>query len=349
MKQKAYRDRQTAFYRLNAAMASGPEQTGPDVYLSCVILGFDYYHPEETGRLPWSLNPDSRVSLYPWLINGVVALMLKLVGFIAMRSKMLAEHRKKPSIMDTIKKVTADGVVHTHGAILSDQTGMGKTILVLFLLSWLVENHTFPAGQNLPTLVAAPQMLVEEWASAAQKFIPRLKIAIMFADSSRFANPELVGRVISTKFTKELPSMSECPTWLLPAWEDPDARNPWVVFASIDTLMMRAVHVVEARDKEKIQVKVIDPNTGETSIAMRYPKIFRRKLKGKFGTVVVDECHRLRNKKTMIWYAIKVLLGNRHLMMSATPQISAVSGPHPFLPSSLPRDQSRERPWISHR
>ena len=73
-----------------------------------------------------------------------------------MRSKLLAEHRKKPEVIEAIEQVKAVGIVRTDAAFLADQTGMGKTILVLFFLSWIARNHVFPPGENLPTLVAAP-------------------------------------------------------------------------------------------------------------------------------------------------------------------------------------------------
>ena len=48
-----------------AALASGSEQSGSDVYLSCVILGMDYDNPNKIEKLSWTLYPESQPSLYP--------------------------------------------------------------------------------------------------------------------------------------------------------------------------------------------------------------------------------------------------------------------------------------------
>ena len=106
---------------------------------------------------------------------------------------------------------TLASVIPTSGALLADQTGMGKTIMVLSFLAWIAENHIFPTGENLPTLVAMPQMLVEEWTTTATRLFPTLKIAIIFSDGTRLSNPDLAGRVLHTSFTKSLLNMTRCP------------------------------------------------------------------------------------------------------------------------------------------
>ena len=128
---------------------------------------------------------------------------------------MLA-HVKKPEVIHAVEQVmglpiSEDGLVKsaakfykeeftdlsnilpTAGAFLADQTGMGKTILVLFLVSWLAENHEFLGeGENRPTLITCPAMLVESWAGEARTRFPNLEIAIMYADTDNFHDPILL-------------------------------------------------------------------------------------------------------------------------------------------------------------
>ena len=81
---------------MNAALASGPEQSGPDVSLCAIILGVNYANANERGLMPWTLALGNPISLYPWQVNGMVALTLKLLGFVPMQSQSLAEHAKSP-------------------------------------------------------------------------------------------------------------------------------------------------------------------------------------------------------------------------------------------------------------
>lgn len=74
-------------------------------------------------------------------------------------------------------------ILPTFGAFLADQTGMGKSILVLFLIAWIVENHEYPEGENKPVLVLCHTQLVESWANDTCKKFPSLQIGIMYAGS----------------------------------------------------------------------------------------------------------------------------------------------------------------------
>ena len=56
-------ERQLAFYRLNAALASGDSQVGPDVHLCAILLGCDESSPDNQGSCP----PPSWKSPLPYI------------------------------------------------------------------------------------------------------------------------------------------------------------------------------------------------------------------------------------------------------------------------------------------
>ena len=75
-----------------------------------------------------------------------------------------------------------------HGGFIVDQTGMGKTIQVLYYLSWVSKYYIQPPqGKNKKTnkakLVLAPRMLVEQWSEECAETLLDLSFGVMYAES----------------------------------------------------------------------------------------------------------------------------------------------------------------------
>ena len=223
------------------------------------------------------------------------------------------------------KYIEAAQILRTYGAFVAAQTGMGKTIMILFFISWMLENHLFPAGTNKPTLVACPAILVESWALEAQSRFPNLEIAIMNAEAGNFEDPTLSSRAHPTEFNKKLPSLKGCPKWAKPAWENKDKRNFWVLFASVDTLTSRTIKEVPDPNRGPFEQK-IRTNDGREKIRIVFPTMWVSNMKDMFNLVVMDEGHKYKNPSTQAWASIKRLLPSLVLIVSATPMISSVSG-----------------------
>ena len=288
--------------------------------------------------------------LYPWQINGIVDLFFKLIGYVPMSSPKLKDHASKPEVIHALEQllglpVSQDGqfksvqdmyescargtkkdttkILVPRGAFLADQTGMGKTFMVLFLIAWMVENVDVTEGHSKPTLVVCPAMLVENWANACHERFPNIRIAIMYAEAQKFANSKLTSRAIPTSFTKKLPDLKGAPKWLRPAFEK-KKHNAWVIFASIDTFMTRSVHTEPDLDKPKIQVSY-HTSSGEQKTTMKQPVKYVSRMRGMFGLVVMDEGHKYRNASTQASFSIKGLRADLILIVTATPMISSVS------------------------
>ena len=78
------------------------------------------------------------------------------------------------------KYKTISQPIATHGAFLADQTGMGKTILISFFISWLFENGVTPKGLSKPTLIVCPALLVESWAKEIMTKFRNLKVGVLY-------------------------------------------------------------------------------------------------------------------------------------------------------------------------
>ena len=286
--------------------------------------------------------------LYPWQINGIVDLFLKLIGRVPMSSPKLKDHASKPEVIHALEQLlglplSQDGQFETvqdmyedctrekdgtkilvpGGAFLADQTGMGKTFMVLFLIAWMVDNVDVTEGHSKPTLVVCPAMLVESWADVCNERFPNISIAIMYAEAHKFANSKLASRAISTSFTKKLPDLKGAPKWLRPAFEK-KKHNTWVIFASMDAFMTRSVLTEPDFDRPKVQV-TYETRTGELKTSMKHQLKYVSKMRGMFGLVVMDEGHKYRNASTQASFSIKGLRPDLTLIVTATPMISSVS------------------------
>ena len=341
-------ERQTAFYRINAALGSGEKQKGPDVALCCTILGIDRDTRDDAGRHPCLL-PGFKVSLYPWQINGIIDLLLKVFGYVPF-GKGLSEHASKLEVINACEKVMgfptsapgeiqsasmlgkqwnrdrskATNVLKTAGAIVADQTGMGKTIMILFFVAWIVQNVRYSKGLNLPTLIACPASIVKSWAEETRARFPQLQVGIMFGDTKAFSH-DLAGRVIPTRFTKGLPQKrANTPAWLKPAFDYPDKPNPWIIITSYDTFSQRAVKVNVDESQEKVLKHSKDSN-GDYVKRWVYPCTYEHRMSGMFSLVICDEGHKIRNPSTQYHYSISALQPHSIILVSATPSISSVS------------------------
>ena len=294
---------------------------------------------------------EKEIWLYPWQINGIVDLFLKLIGHVPMSSPRLKEHASKPDVIHALEQVlglpvSQDGqfesvqdmydkcargtakdttkILVPGGAFLADQTGMGKTIMVLFLIACMVENVEVLEGNSKPTLVVCPAMLVESWANVCLDKFPNLSIAIMYAEAQKFANSKLASRAIPTSFTKNLPDLKGAPQWLRPAFESKTKHNKWVIFASIDTFIARSVVIKPDLDKPRVP-RSFHTSSGEQKTTLVYPTKFVSKMREMFGLVVMDEGHKYRNALTHAFFSIKGLRASLILIVTATPMISSVS------------------------
>lgn len=309
-------------------------------HLCAIVLGCDESSPNNQGRLPTSLL-EKPIAWYPWQINGIVALFLKLFGSVSLGSKkdtflihaleaLMGLPQSKDGEIESAAELSMEKYknisepIATHGAFLADQTGIGKTILISFFISWLFENGVPPKGRSKPTLIVCPALLVESWAKEIMTKFRSLKVEVLYADAHKLETLELANKGIPSRFTRHLPSFRGCPHWLKPAWETKDESNPWVIVASMDTLTTRTVSMVPDSDKPKVTEKYIDSNGEEQERWIRSMK-WTSNMARMFSLFVMDEGHKYRNTTTQAWWSIKGLRAVYHIIVSATPIISSVS------------------------
>ena len=293
----------------------------------------DNTEPNGSSRYPCAL-VGKAVSLYPWQINGVCAMLLKTLGYIPMGGKRVEKHGAKPEVIAACTKLmglpsSATKVVkHAHelgksqyieastllipgGGFLADQTGLGKIVLVLCFVAWMTSNHCHAEGYNKPTLITCPPTLVRNWAGEAHERFPELNLGLMYADTKSFKSSYFQARSIPTSFTKDLPSLKDCPPFIRSAFTKKDEINPWVIIASLDNFAGRTIKEVKDKSKPKTSSQVSDPNKQAFVIRQRYPTRFVSSMRDMFGIVCSDEGHRLKTMTAQIHYAVRGLYARR--------------------------------------
>jgi len=89
--------KQVAFYRLNAALASREQQKGPDVYFCIIVMGVQEDESRRHWRHVFSVYEKTNY-LDPWQIDGIVYMSLTTLGYMPMLSAELKDHRSKPEV-----------------------------------------------------------------------------------------------------------------------------------------------------------------------------------------------------------------------------------------------------------
>ena len=69
--------------------------------------------------------------------------------------------------------------------------------------------------------------------------------------------------------------------WLTETWANLSVRNPWVIFASVDTLVARTVEIIEQKEKEKVPVKPYDQTTQSYKTIHQYSRVNKHKSEAK--------------------------------------------------------------------
>ncbi|PYH34632.1 uncharacterized protein BO87DRAFT_435891 [Aspergillus neoniger CBS 115656] len=198
----------------------------------------------------------------------------------------------------------------TKGAILADAVGLGKTyeaiafIIALTLrkrtpyLSSLVDKGDKRAEQDLnkPVLIIVPPHLIEQWAAEIHSISRRLELWIYYGDD----RTKQGARHIQGKLKANHPIFHVTA----------DTKYQ-VILSTYQT--MEARHGLSAvKDWHKKKFK-------KDFKGSHLPNNFPNNLSGRFGLVVCDEAHQIRNPESGAALAVWWLDAAFHLLITATP------------------------------
>ncbi|KAI8970281.1 SNF2 family N-terminal domain-containing protein [Mycotypha africana] len=214
------------------------------------------------------------------------------------------------------------------GGILGDEMGLGKTIQVIAFLSSLYYSHQL--GPGLPSLIICPATVMKQWVQEFHKWRPPLRIAILHAS----------GTGVKPNFTAASEEEEE---------EEELLEEERQVGSLTDEEEEEAKYTVDRRGKTSRRKKpmkrgnsrkglfrnIMQTKAGRNAAALvdRYVKCggilvttysgvqtYREiLLKHRWGYVVLDEGHKIRNPDSETTLVIKQFKTPHRLILSGTP------------------------------
>jgi superfamily II DNA or RNA helicase len=134
---------------------------------------------------PESLSALEKLGADPAAVEAIHALRRKLAEFRGLPRAAVPAHFR--GTLRPYQEHGVDFLAYSSslglGAILADDMGLGKTVQALAWLLWL-RDRTPDLG---PALVVCPASVVHNWAREAEKFAPRLRVALLTSGGGRHA------------------------------------------------------------------------------------------------------------------------------------------------------------------
>ncbi|KAL8845881.1 MAG: hypothetical protein Q9221_008987 [Calogaya cf. arnoldii] len=273
-------DEDTNYYQIQGAFSGTPKQTGPPVDLSLTILGME--KREHSNRYACNLLKNFTTSeFYTFQVNGAVDMCLKSFG----RVPLPDEHAATQEVQNALGKLTVG--LRTFGGICRDQTGLGKTKL---LLLWLALGAQFSNEFSRPTLIVVPASLVTQWAKEISTDWPGFTLFVCYNEDDLPAY--LKKNVIKASHLKMLQHPHRLPPHIQKLFSKDNTQSNSIVLTSYETWGDRTVYKQEK-----------EPQHFE----------WRTRCEKLFQTVIADEAHRCKNRDTRTHASISLLKSWFHM------------------------------------
>lgn len=247
--------------------------------------------------------PQCKVEFLDSQVNGAVFMLQRTLGSIPVATKF-ADDAHMRGIAAKLKSV------QTHGGIVVDTMGFGKTYTALLFAAYhaAYAPHTGTSGKPVhrPILCIVPAgVVLQQWQDAIKdKF---LSLNIIVAHGERPNDAKLSMHWVSAMAVRDYPqSLRNWPKHLRYIF---DLTNPkasqTIILSSYDTFAQRTLKVTKQQKRNG-----------------QYKKVYTSSWQGVFDIVIMDEGHKLRHPFTKTYASIKMLKANVHWFLTATPVIN---------------------------
>jgi SNF2 family DNA or RNA helicase len=304
-------------YALNAMYSGTQSQVGLPIKPCAVALQMTA-QTEEHGRIKYisSLPGLQKTSFYPYQVSGAATCLIGMLGYIPLPEDASQDVR---NAADSLKGLAIGG------KFICDQTGMGKSILLLIIL-YFARYHIRKDSEGKRVYkmnkLVVPSGVIKQWADEMLHRFPDLKLIISYDESS------LPERKYQSYFVKAtaIKNVDHPEVWPERFRYIFDETNPdtglTIMLTSQDTLATRALEEEEymAQEGVKFDPPVVD---GEGATMWEIDPVYKKRhiglLKGAVCIAAVDEAQRLKDKESQRWKAFDELKAEFVFVLGATP------------------------------
>ncbi|KAI4648529.1 uncharacterized protein J4E79_010151 [Alternaria viburni] len=214
------------------------------------------------------------------------------------------------------------------GIIIADQTGNGKTILSLAVMTACLRPCAFERGSGRaiykPIFIAAPQNLIRQWAREIKFEWPLFELVISYDDGQMEA--ALAEHVVSSSavrtWKEDTTLWPENLAYMLDPFDERNSRT--IVLTTPETNAERSLVKTEIEHPPVSYTKPkFDSDGNEIYFQKaRIEKRYHSRWEKTFSVVIVDEATKIKSPASMRHIAIQRLKANRWVFVTATPMIN---------------------------
>lgn len=275
---------------------------------------------------------------YPYQVLGAVGLHLKLYGRIdagkLLRATSQTGHPRAAQIKEAASRLED---LLMHGAIMADDVGFGKTIMLLlaaFLHS--VSTDEVEAGRILhrPILLVTPPALISQWVKEIRHEWPFFQAVISYEDHEFRETMALSS--LSHSAMVELPSMETMPAELQFLWDTSNpAAGKAIVVTSYETHKSRT-GIRRTKTIPGVPHRTPRFHANGEPIWKRPPKTttyWTSNHEGRYALLIADEAQKIKNYSSGLWNVLYCHSMRKTLLATATPIFNSIKVSSSRLPS----------------
>jgi hypothetical protein len=283
------------YYALQQAMVGTAQQVGPPINPSVRALEM-VREDDGSGKEAYRFTrmEGTNRKLYPYQVNGVVWLLTRWLGSIPMRPNAPQE------VIDIAAKLKS---VRTGSGFMGDQTGSGKTILLLAALI-VGKDHvlTDANGRRMYKMkfLAVPATLIPQWAKEIIDHWPGFNLVISYDETgmpARLQKYFLTGTAV-----RQYPNSRRWPKAYEYLLDPYDPKTGTTIFLTTYETHGNRTLTYENKDKENER--------------------FRSNFEGAFDIVAADESQKMKDDETRRWKCVFALKGILHVLVTATAMLN---------------------------
>ncbi|KAF2166007.1 hypothetical protein M409DRAFT_23735 [Zasmidium cellare ATCC 36951] len=323
---------------VEAALFGATGHPGPALDLCLKLLGMEktVKHGNMWKYRSKKYMDDCKVDLLPTQITGMVHMLWRTLGTFPLSKE---QQKERPYFENIVKMLNYDSPL-THGGILGDSPGMGKTYTTLAFFNWYAQHaeHVDEDGNpdHRPSVLVVPDGVVfHQWVTAAARMFPKINlIACKPGDPwPQMNETHSPFEYLSSEQTRDPWSKkSGFPTGLQYVFDNTDPRASRALFvAPYKTWLKRVVDLSDAPLLLQ-DVRPLRDNCMTVKLnADEKEKLGREEIVRMFtcpkwqnvmvGMAMCDEGHTIRNPTTHMHWSVRGLHAKKNWLLTATPVI----------------------------